>query len=1075
MVANFEKSTKSNPFAGRSTSGKIVQEFILNSDNGDTVTAPKQPTTVLENDPLKTVTKSRPCLMCGGEDKCAISDSGNTLLCGRSSAKVGDIVNGYRCKSTSNPESHCSHTFVKVNKTRQSTTKPTAKPAKPTKPAMSRDDRDLWNRKIISTLRLSESDRTHLRNVRGLTDQQIDNWGFRSVGVNQRLVGNDWPDNLPGYRHDKKNLAISGAGILTPIKQLDQIVAFKVRLSEKKENQRYTCVSDKKYTSYHIDGEQPLAVLVNDNNDFSEGTWVSEGSEIKPVIVHHKYNSPVLGGGRFWHTSKNHAAKFLPLVREKSEIINLAVDAGDILHDQGIPSKWIREYKYFENQGFSPRFAWWGQVSKESNDIDELDSLDNIEFINLDQFKELVKEHNPEAYQKIVDDESSSLLNKVVNLDDVRKKPIITFNQIGFDSLYEDQGYIYVNDNFYQWQGDHYKIIENKLELKRIQDFCNNFSIKSENKDGESQIKYPFANTKSVNELHKWSQMGLTISSDRFTQTKGINCKNGVLSIKWVGREAIPHLEPHDPQKHFFTDEPIIYYDPKADPKNCDQLLSCLSPSQQEILMRNLGASLDLPKVRKFKGRTVKILFAVGTGSNGKDSLREVLNLIYGMDAVTDFSLNDFIAYDKGSKNDLAGLSKARVNWASENDKTPRLDNSASLKRLATGNILKDRYLFKDGTPYRPNSVAIFSLNELPNIYGTGQAASSRFAALMFDKTYVDANDFDPNNPNHVLADPKFANDPEFLINEVAPAFLNRMIKGLQDLMADGIDYSASDEAMESIRSASNHLFDFINEMGWEEDPNAPLIRVSTLYEQLETWYVEQGILVRGELGRNIWQDPVRPSDQYVKGSNQLFDRLKAIFPDIEKEQKTPLGHPKKVPHIKGLSICLDKPKQLIIPKSTPKPTPPTPIPTPVDTASSLDTARVLPTTPTPVTPVLSESFKNNFKEKIDPNFRAKTSLTIPQNSADDDGTVENEEVFGATGVTGVDHAPETLTTQGLQPLQTGVGTGVGSGVETGVGSTDVSPSIGDRTIEDLTSQIKVVDPREKKQQEFTQEQLAEN
>ncbi|MFM6005669.1 MAG: hypothetical protein ACKPA7_18575, partial [Sphaerospermopsis kisseleviana] len=49
MVANFEKS---NPFAGRPFSGKIVREYILNSDNGDVVegelSAPKQPTTVLE-------------------------------------------------------------------------------------------------------------------------------------------------------------------------------------------------------------------------------------------------------------------------------------------------------------------------------------------------------------------------------------------------------------------------------------------------------------------------------------------------------------------------------------------------------------------------------------------------------------------------------------------------------------------------------------------------------------------------------------------------------------------------------------------------------------------------------------------------------------------------------------------------------------------------------------------------------------------------------------------------------------------------------------------------------------------
>ena len=64
------------------------------------------------------------------------------------------------------------HTFVKVNKSSQTTVKQSPKP---TKPAMSREDRDLWNRKIISTLNLSESDRSHLRNVRGLTDQQIDN------------------------------------------------------------------------------------------------------------------------------------------------------------------------------------------------------------------------------------------------------------------------------------------------------------------------------------------------------------------------------------------------------------------------------------------------------------------------------------------------------------------------------------------------------------------------------------------------------------------------------------------------------------------------------------------------------------------------------------------------------------------------------------------------------------------------------------------------------------------------------------------------------------------------------------
>ncbi|MFO5491752.1 MAG: hypothetical protein ACLBM6_04200 [Cuspidothrix sp.] len=640
MVASFENPTKTNPFIGRPRSGKTIREtvYIPNPadwgvvESGDGVTAPiTEPTTVLENDPLKTVTKDKPCKICGGEDKCAISASGNTLLCGRSTAKVGDVINDYRCKSTSNEKSHCSHTFIKVNQTRQSPKSTT----KPTKPAMSREDRDLWNRKIISTLSLSESDRTHLRNVRGLTDQQIDNWGFRSVMPNQRLVGNDWPDNLPGYRHDKNQLAISGAGILSPFKQVEQIVAFKVRLTEKKNDQRYTCVSSQKYTQYHIDGEQPLAVLVNDSNRTDHGFFVTEGNELKPVIVHLKYNLPVLGGARYWHTSKNHADKFLPLIKEKSTIINLAVDAGDVLH-KDIPIKWYREYKFFESQGFTTRFTWWDQVSKESKDIDELPDLSSVEFINLDQFKELVREHNPEAYQKIVEEESTPLLTLAVDNTKPSEDPMVTFNQIALKALFDDS-YRCVNEKFYQWQGKYHKELDGALILKRIRDFCNSYAIYVENKEGKVEIKYPFANTKSVNEVFNWAKISLAVSHEEFSKTVGINCVNGVVVNDWNGDKPTPKLEPHDPTKHFFTTEPTITYNPNADTKNCDQLLRCLDDKQLQILLRTAGASLDLPTVRKFKGRLIKILFCIGGGSNGKDSIREVISLIYGSSSVSNF------------------------------------------------------------------------------------------------------------------------------------------------------------------------------------------------------------------------------------------------------------------------------------------------------------------------------------------------------------------------------------------------------------------------------------------------------
>ncbi|MFM6157651.1 MAG: hypothetical protein ACKPE3_32430, partial [Sphaerospermopsis kisseleviana] len=440
------------------------------------------------------------------------------------------------------------------------------------------------------------------------------------------------------------------------------------------------------------------------------------------------------------------------------------------------------------------------QDLKEAGDIADIIATGKIT-------NDRLKEFLDHKIKKFVEDgnQKEPLLN-IVKI--ARKKPITTFNQIGFDSLYDDQNYICVSDNFYQWQGNYYKLIEDKCELKRIQDFCNNYSVKTENKEGEEKISYPFATTKWVNEVYKWAQIRLSISSDSFAQTKGINCKNGVVMIEWEHHKPIVKLEQHDPKKHYFITEPTITYNPNADSKYCDQLLRCLDDKQLQILIRNLGASLDIPVVRKFKGRLIKILFCIGLGANGKDSIREVVSLIYGSGNVANFSLNDFTDYDNGNKNSLAGLSKARINWASESTKTTRIDNSLSLKKFATGDSLTERYLFKDGYEYSPNAIALFNLNELPNLFASGQAAVDRFVPLTFNKTFVKLEDYDPSNPNQELADPRFKYDREFLINEVCPAFLNYMIKGLEDLMIEGIDYSCTSGILQNIQSENNHLFE---------------------------------------------------------------------------------------------------------------------------------------------------------------------------------------------------------------------------------------------------------------------------
>ncbi|MFM6158046.1 MAG: heavy metal transporter, partial [Sphaerospermopsis kisseleviana] len=383
---------------------------------------------------------------------------------------------------------------------------------------------------------------------------------------------------------------------------------------------------------------------------------------------------------------------------------------------------------------------------------------------------------------------------------------------------------------------------------------------------------------------------------------------------------------------------------------------------------------MNFKKVRELKGRLVRILFLIGSGSNGKDAIGSVVGEIFPKE-ISSFSLDRFIAYDQGTLNALAGLEKSRINWSSESSRTTRIDNSKSLKCLVTGEKLEARYLYQNSQEYEPSAIGLFNLNEMPNLLGTGEAASSRFAPVFFKKTFVRIENYDPSNPNQLIADSRFKYDIGFIRSEVAPAFLNYMIKGFQDLIAEGIDYSCIDDAFDQVRSENNHLFDAINEMGWRYDPTASLIRISTLYDQLEAWYVDQGILSK-DFGRNSWQDPLRPSDQYITGSNRLFDRLKAIFPDIERQMRTPLGHSKRVPHIKGISVILDNPKQPTIPTPTHAHTDPTHAPThaptPGENGSKPVTPIVSTPVPTPPTPDLSKSSEINSIEQLDPKTRAE-------------------------------------------------------------------------------------------------------
>jgi putative DNA primase/helicase len=482
------------------------------------------------------------------------------------------------------------------------------------------------------------------------------------------------------------------------------------------------------------------------------------------------------------------------------------------------------------------------------------------------------------------------------NFDDApnHQDPVVSFTQQAFQTLYADKNWMCAADKLYYHTGNHYKHSPDSIERRRIANFCNSLAVENE----QGVTTYPYATPAHVRKVLEWAKMRVEIDPE-LINPPGVNCTNGIVRPVWKGGKVTARLDPHTPQDYFIY-EPLIEYDPNADSTDCDRLLDCLDKPQQQVLLRNLSASIDMETVRKLKGREIKAILAVGLGSNGKDALRECVSTIYGEQGITSISLADFQFYDQGRKFYLAPLMYSRVNWASENPQTSRIDKIQSLKLFVTGNKLHCEQKGKDHIEFTPNGVGIYNLNETPSFHGATQASEDRFAVVEFLKTYK--KNPDPNNPRELLADPRFAYDKEFVRTNVAPAFLNKMFQALNDLIEKGIDYECTSDAFRNLQKENNHLFEFIEaaNIGYADDKE---MSAKDLWIRLEQYYIQNGTLTIDENNRRTWVDQVRPSDKNVKGINQVIARIAQLFPKAVKSTRYCDVAKRNVPVLKGIGV----------------------------------------------------------------------------------------------------------------------------------------------------------------------------
>jgi hypothetical protein len=215
---------------------------------------------------------------------------------------------------------------------------------------------------------------------RGLSQEAIESGLFFSIYPNDPVLA-DIPRNLPGVSNGK--IAAGGVGIAClAFDGEGRAIGYQIRLEN---------VTDSKYrwakglTSSHLaNGELPITHIPNGTG--SDQVWLTEGI-LKPFVAAHKHGINTLGAAS-GHFSGS-ASQIREAIESYREVI-LSPDASDINNPQ-VMKRWADQIKFLESLGKSLSIAWWGQKTKNDDDIDELENLDQVGFITPSQFLEMGK------------------------------------------------------------------------------------------------------------------------------------------------------------------------------------------------------------------------------------------------------------------------------------------------------------------------------------------------------------------------------------------------------------------------------------------------------------------------------------------------------------------------------------------------------------------------------------------------------------------------------------------------------------------------------------------------------------
>ncbi|GAB6395429.1 MAG: DNA primase [Bacteroidales bacterium] len=206
----------------------------------------------------------------------------------------------------------------------------------------------------------------------------------------------------------------------------------------------------------------------------------------------------------------------------------------------------------------------------------------------------------------------------------------------------------------------------------------------------------------------------LESSPDGFLSAKrknAINCSNGVVVF---GEEGDIKFVPHSPEYNFTYCLPTAYDKDAKAPLFTGTLLKGCLPDQadRDTLMEHIGISLAPPPKP-----SEKILFLLGSGMNGKSTLRKVIVDVLGKENVASVSLPELL-HNPNTRREL--LDKP-LNFPDESGGYEK-KYTHEVKNLASESPMQVKTLYKDTVHVSIHCKLIFPINEQPpqgdNTYG---------------------------------------------------------------------------------------------------------------------------------------------------------------------------------------------------------------------------------------------------------------------------------------------------------------------------------------------------------------------